>query len=248
MSKYLDLDGLTSYDGKLKEWIKSGVVDITDDEIRTLFAASAYQMVDLGLPSGIKWADRNVGASSPEDAGLYFQWGSIKSRKVDDNNNVIGDPFDMEHYDHYNPTTGSYIKYTEGTCVVESEDDAATVNMGEGWRTPTIDDWQELIQNTTQIFIDIHGNEYKKGIDSIKIRAGEFKGVRFESSTGSIFIPASGHCDGNVRNEFQQRSRIWSAIANGGSAKYMYFSNSGSMHTNYSESRYYGRTIRGVLA
>jgi hypothetical protein len=64
-----------------------------------------YQMVDLGLPSGIKWADRNVGATSPEDAGLYFQWGSIKSRTVDGNNNVIGDPFDVTHYDHYDPTT-----------------------------------------------------------------------------------------------------------------------------------------------
>jgi hypothetical protein len=37
MSKFLDLDGLTAYDGKIKEWIKSGVVDITDDEIIALF-------------------------------------------------------------------------------------------------------------------------------------------------------------------------------------------------------------------
>lgn len=35
----------------------------------------SYVMVDLGLPSGLLWADRNIGASSPEDAGLYFQWG-----------------------------------------------------------------------------------------------------------------------------------------------------------------------------
>lgn len=34
-----------------------------------------YKMVDLGLPSGLKWADRNIGATSPEDYGLYFQWG-----------------------------------------------------------------------------------------------------------------------------------------------------------------------------
>ena len=34
-----------------------------------------YNMVDLGLPSGLKWADRNVGAEHPEDFGSYFQWG-----------------------------------------------------------------------------------------------------------------------------------------------------------------------------
>lgn len=31
-----------------------------------------YNMVDLGLPSGTLWADRNVGATSPEDFGTYF--------------------------------------------------------------------------------------------------------------------------------------------------------------------------------
>ena len=36
---------------------------------------SSYVAVDLGLPSGLLWADRNVGATSPEDAGLYFAWG-----------------------------------------------------------------------------------------------------------------------------------------------------------------------------
>ena len=34
-----------------------------------------YNMVDLGLPSGLKRADRNIGAASPEDYGSYFQWG-----------------------------------------------------------------------------------------------------------------------------------------------------------------------------
>lgn len=38
-SKYLDLAGLTAYDGKIKEWIKSSTADITDDAIRELFNA-----------------------------------------------------------------------------------------------------------------------------------------------------------------------------------------------------------------
>ena len=43
-----------------------------------------YNAVDLGLPSGCLWADRNVGASSVEDFGSYFQWGSIDSYNYGD--------------------------------------------------------------------------------------------------------------------------------------------------------------------
>lgn len=42
-----------------------------------------YNMVDLELPSGLKWADRNVGASSPEDFGSYFQWGDTNAYTYD---------------------------------------------------------------------------------------------------------------------------------------------------------------------
>lgn len=42
-----------------------------------------YRLVDLGLPSGTLWADRNIGAASPEDAGLYFQWGDTQGWRRD---------------------------------------------------------------------------------------------------------------------------------------------------------------------
>ena len=45
-SKYLDLAGLTAYDGKIKEWIKSGVVDITNDAINALFVTVAEGPAD----------------------------------------------------------------------------------------------------------------------------------------------------------------------------------------------------------
>lgn len=42
---------------------------------------SNYNAIDLGLPSGLLWADRNIGASTEEDSGLYFQWGSVNYRE-----------------------------------------------------------------------------------------------------------------------------------------------------------------------
>ena len=43
-------------------------------------SASFASFVDLGLPSGTKWADRNVGANAPEDYGTYFSWGETKEK------------------------------------------------------------------------------------------------------------------------------------------------------------------------
>ena len=43
---------------------------------------SKYEFVDLGLPSGLKWAAWNVGAKKPEESGLYFAWGEDKGYVV----------------------------------------------------------------------------------------------------------------------------------------------------------------------
>jgi len=73
MAKYLDSVRLAFYDKKLKEWFKSGVVDITDDAINALFVTPIkYEAVDLGLPSGTKWATFNLGATKPEEYGDYY--------------------------------------------------------------------------------------------------------------------------------------------------------------------------------
>lgn len=39
---------------------------------------NGYDYVDLGLPSGNLWVTKNIGAETPEDAGLYFQWGDTQ--------------------------------------------------------------------------------------------------------------------------------------------------------------------------
>lgn len=36
--------------------------------------------VDLGLPSGTLWADRNVGAAAPEAIGGYYAWGETEEK------------------------------------------------------------------------------------------------------------------------------------------------------------------------
>ena len=71
-----------------------------------------YEYVDLGLPSGLKWATCNVGAENPEDYGDYFAWGETKTKDTYTADNNI--------------TNGLQIEDISG----DSEYDAAAAN----WR------------------------------------------------------------------------------------------------------------------
>ena len=90
-----------------------------------------HEWVDLGLPSGIKWATCNVGASRPEEYGDYFAWGETTTKET----------------------------YTEANCATynvsmndisgNAQYDAATANWGGSWRMPTKNELNELINNCT---------------------------------------------------------------------------------------------------
>ena len=103
---------------------------------------NGHKWVDLGLPSGIKWAACNVGAISPEEYGDYFAWGEISSK----NKYVMKNSL----------TYGEQIGNIEGNNVY----DVATAKWGRGWRMPTEVEMQELIDNCTWIWItmnDVNG-------------------------------------------------------------------------------------------
>jgi hypothetical protein len=276
-----------------------------------------YEAVDLGLPSGLKWADRNVGASSPEDFGSYFQWGDtdaytydgageitaaelaenlnqifgselgVTADNVDDillmlfggydvGNDLINTPdgpigfsldksFNWESYnevdeiisweedeDGYRYPTGfkKYNNSENGLKVLESVDDAAAVHTNSQLRMPTIDEINELIENTIQTFIDIDGNEYIKGTDDINIEHGKFKGVRFTGSNGnSVFIPAAGECVESLLNEIGMSGKLWSSSlndSNDDNARNLNFNYDGNVNEN-GVYRYCGLPVRGVL-
>ena len=110
-----------------------------------------HEYVDLGLPSGLKWATFNIGASTPEEYGLYFAWGETSGYTAD----YVGIDKDFTWEDYkfgvYNPNAFWVMtKYNDndGLTTLESEDDAATANWGSDWRMPTRDDFDELYQHT----------------------------------------------------------------------------------------------------
>ena len=113
--------------------------------------------IDLGLPSGTLWATCNLGAETPEGYGDYFAWGETTAKSV----------FDWSIYDYCNGTYNTLTKYcsmsqygnngfTDTLTVLEPSDDAATVNLGENWRMPTAEEFNELISNCTHQWTSIN--------------------------------------------------------------------------------------------
>lgn len=154
----------------------------TKGDINTILAASKFEFVDLGLPSGLKWATCNVGATKPEEYGLYFAWGETEGYTVEDISNGVK-AFDINDYKWYN-STSKLTKYNvdsskgivDNLKQLQPEDDAVYVTENS-CRMPTSDDIIELMNNTTFTWEKING----------------INGGRFTASNGnSIFIPASG--------------------------------------------------------
>ena len=109
---------------------------------------NGHYWVDLGLPSGIKWATRNVGAPSPEDYGGYYSWGETftKSRYGTDNYSV----------------QAKYSMGQDNLTELLPADDAAHIVMGGNWFMPTREEMQELLDNCTFEMIEMkNGFGYK---------------------------------------------------------------------------------------
>ena len=103
-----------------------------------------HEWVDLGLPSGLKWATCNVGASCPEEYGDYFAWGETSTKS---------------NYD-YDNCASMYKSW--GDIGGNSSRDAATANWGGSWRMPTKAEFEELKDNCTWTWTTQNGkNGYK---------------------------------------------------------------------------------------
>ncbi len=156
-----------------------------------------HEYVDLGLPSGTLWATCNVGANAPEEYGDYFAWGEMQPKEIYDWSTYqycMGSSNTFTKYCNY-PNMG-YNGYIDTLTILESGDDAATANWGNGWFTPTMPQWIEMYQNTTRIWMT------KNGVN----------GCLFTASNGnSIFLPAAGNRIEDASNEVGSSGTYWSS-------------------------------------
>ena len=186
--------------------------------------------VDLGLPSGTLWADRNVGADSPEAYGDYFAWGETEPKSTYNWSTYKwcqGSNNTMTKY-----CTDSFYGTVDNKTVLDLEDDAAYVNMGADWRMPTYDELNELRNNCTWTWTS------KKGTKGYKVTGPNGK---------SIFLPAAGYRNDSGLYRAGSDGSYWSTSLHGPYLAWSLYINSDSYNTHTSgKRRNYGHTVRAV--
>ncbi len=187
--------------------------------------------VDMGLPSGTLWCDRNVGAKSPEDYGAFFSWGNTDPHYPNRDNMDWGDDDDGFDYsfdsDTYEKTAGYKL---EGN--IDMAHDAARVNMGEPWQMPTEEQIKELFDNCDWVRKTINGiNGYL---------------VTSKINGNVIFFPASGYGYGTSWNNRGAYGYYWSSSwLSARNARLLGFYPSGVLPQN-TRDRYGGFSVRPV--
>ena len=153
---------------------KQKILSITINKPNPLTIAEA---IDLGLPSGTLWASWNLGATKPEESGDYYSWGETNIKEI----------YDFNTYQNWKDANGDGKlqpgELSSPTIIAGTKYDAATVNWGAEWYTPTYKQVEELLNNTTSEWVT------QNGVD----------GRRFTSNTNgnSIFLPVTGFRTGS---------------------------------------------------
>ena len=158
----------------ITNWANNGSATVNPTVVNEVYR----QAVDLGLPSGTKWANMNVGASSPTDYGMYFMWGDVAGHP-----GVTTDGFSFSWANYkWNPSgNGStFTKYTGSDyTTLEAADDAARAYWGGNWCLPTQADFNELLNNTTRAWTSDYNDT---GV----------AGYTFTANEQTLFLPAAG--------------------------------------------------------
>ena len=188
---------------------------------------AGHGYVDLGLPSGLKWATCNVGADKPEDSGAYVAWGetSPKRRYDKENSFTFGQSnawlFNHGHLDYYGDLTMSL--------------DAASDNWGSTWRMPTLEEVEELIKYTTRKWTTY------KGVNGYVVTS--------KCNGKCIFLPAAGDCNGSLIYSDGVSGYYWTSTTendnnNSEFSFFLFFTSEDFTFDNWS--RAYGLSVRPV--
>lgn len=222
---YSDWSGMAYYGDD--RYLGMPVRGVFDDYVESSLTDGSA--IDMGV--SVRWARTNVGADQPEGKGYFFGWGEVTTR-ID---------YTWGAYKYSADGTSSVMKKyndLDKKTVLDYSDDAAyTVSSGE-FRMPTIDEWRELMNNTTH---------------EIKIKNGQVGYLLTSKINGNtIFLPFVGYYDGKEFND-GMRPRYWSSsLTNGNNISKARNLNESCYYSDwsglafYGDDRYLGMPVRGV--
>lgn len=140
-----------------------------------------YEAIDLGLPSGVKWASFNVGAMALEEYGGHFAWGELTIKEDYQSSNCV--------------TNDKAIADISGN----PEYDVAAASWGDGWRMPTVAEMNELMTECEWTWYD----DFKKGVSGYKVES--------KTNDNFIFLPTSGFCVGTETFDEGRYGYYWTS-------------------------------------
>lgn len=188
---------------------------------KTINRQQTHQAIDLGLPSGTKWANCNVGANKPEEYGDYYAWGETTTKKE----------YTKENYRYYK--NWEYVNI--GDDISGTQYDVAHVKWGGKWQMPTQEQIKELFDNCKYEWTTLNG----------------VKGEKFTGPNGnSIFLPAAGYRWNGYLLIVGSWGYYWSSTQDPGYsdyAYYLFFCSGNADWGYYYPDRYYGRSVRPVV-
>lgn len=173
---------IRSYDTGIYRW--GDMMTVTTQDY------NPEEVVDLGLSA--KWRAWNLGATKPQETGLFYQWGDTQGYGSDVTDGKYFDWADQNGNSAYKWCNGSKDKLTKYTLsdnisTLQFEDDAASVALGNGWRLPSYAEWQDLLNSTYKVSGSLKG----------------VSGVYFYSKKDGykdkfLFFPIIGYRDGDA--------------------------------------------------
>lgn len=211
---------------------------------------NGHEYVDLGLPSGLKWATCNVGATNPEDYGDFFAWGDTEPYYA--KGHALDRPcsswktgksgYDWESYKWCNGSMVTMTKYNsdpgygtvDNKTALDPEDDAARQNWGGSWRMPTLNEFYELHINCIWTWT-IHNTIYGYKVTG--------------TNDNWIFLPAAGFRYDKYLSNFGSYGYYWSSkrgFVPPCHGENLYFDSSNGIIPNDFEDRCRGLCVRPV--
>ena len=210
---------------------------------------NGHAYVEIG---GVKWATKNVGASSITDPGLFFHWGDTQGYTAAQCiNGEMTQSYKYYDAENYETTDEYWENYPNYNVDLLSSDDAATAIMGSKWRVPTPAEQLSLESNTNKSFTTNYNNTNVPGyIFTDKI-----------DNTKVLFLPAVAQFDGNYNSSSYPNfpyasgdyyyTYYWNNKQSDGYGYTQYYvyndpDVSSDSEAYYNQSMYYGLPIRAV--
>lgn len=217
-------------------------------------APASDLFVDMGLPSGLLWARRNLDATQANGFAAseyqyecsFFSWGNTDPHNPTSNSSFAPYSFGSANdQEPYVSSEGAKIGYP-GTA--GPSHDAARAIAGAPWRMPLTEDFAELFNSSYTKFIDADGNDIASDVTNKLITMNSIVGIRLKSKINgnTLFFPCSG--DGNGSSWYSRGSLgfYWSrSLHSAACGRHLLFY-SGGVSPQHDYDRFYGFAVRPV--